>query len=52
MTKFQVNLRDDQHKALYEYRIETKQSIDESVRQGVDLFLDKIKKKVKKKGEL
>ena len=47
-----VKLRDDQHKELAQYRVDSNQTIDESIRQGVDLFLDKIKKKVKKKGEL
>jgi hypothetical protein len=53
MTKIlPVHLRDDQHKALKQYDVDTGQPMNESVRQGVDLFLDKIIKKVKKKGEL
>ena len=56
MTKIlPVHLRDDQHKALTQYDVDTGQPMNESVRKGVDLFLtevEKKKKKVKKKGEL
>jgi len=52
MPKILVDLREDQHKELAQYWVDSKQSMSESIRQGVDLFLDKVKKKVKKKGEL
>lgn len=52
MAKILVHLRDDQHKELKQYWKDSDQSMTESVRQAVDMFLDKIKKKVKKKGEL
>ena len=44
MTKIlPVHLRDDQHQELAQHWVDSGQSMNESVRQGVDMFLRNIK---------
>jgi len=39
MTKILVNLKDEQHSKLNQYRVDSGQPMVESIRKGVDMFL-------------